>query len=178
MVRMKAGMIIVMTSILLNCTGVPDGLEPVKDFELERYLGKWYEIARLDHKFERDMSNVSAVYTTNDSGGITVINRGYNVKNGKWKSIKGVARPAGDENLGSLEVSFFRPFYGSYNIIALDRQGYRNAMIVGPSRSYFWILFRDKKMDEALINDLVTKAAGMGIDVERLIYVEHNSPEE
>ena len=178
MVRMKAGMIIVMISILLSCTGVPDGLEPVKDFELERYLGKWYEIARMDHSFERGMNNVSATYSVAESGDITVVNRGFKPKEEKWKSITGKARSAGDENLGSLEVSFFGPFYGSYNIIALDMQNYNYALVVGPSRSYFWILSRERTMNRALLDDLLSKAAAMGIDTEKLIMVEQNLPED
>jgi apolipoprotein D and lipocalin family protein len=163
-----------MVSMLLSCTGIPDGLKSVESFEIERYLGKWYEIARLDHSFERNMSNVSATYTRNEADGITVVNRGYNTKENKWKSIKGVARKVGDNDQGSLEVSFFRPFYGSYNIIDLDYQDYSYAMVVGPSRSYFWILSRDKVMDKARVNDLVDKAAGMGIDTGRLIYVKQD----
>jgi apolipoprotein D and lipocalin family protein len=177
MVRLTVGMTIAMVSMLIGCTGVPDGLKPVEGFDLDKYLGKWYEIARLDHKFERGLNNVSATYAANDSGGITVINKGYKTKKGEWKSIKGVARSAGDATLGSLEVSFFGPFYGSYNIIALDRQNYNWAMVVGPSRSYFWILSRAKDMDEAQLNRLVSKAAEMGIDTEKLILVEQNLPE-
>ncbi len=162
---------------LFSCTGVPGDLKPVQDFELERYLGKWYEIARLDHKFERNMNNVSATYIASESGEIQVVNRGYDAKSGEWKSIQGVARPVGNENTGSLKVSFFGPFYGGYHIVDLDQEKYRYAMVVGPSRSYFWILSRNKEMDEALLDQLLTRAAGMGIDTKKIILVEQSLPE-
>ncbi len=175
--RSMVGMTIVIIAILVSCTAIPEGLKPIEGFNIESYLGKWYEIARLDHKFERNLSNVSATYAVNDSGQITVVNRGYKVKTGEWKSIQGVARPIGNENTGSLKVSFFGPFYGGYHIIDLDRQNYNYAMVVGPSRSYFWILSRNKDIDEALYNELVTKAAANGIDTKKLIRVEQNLPE-
>lgn len=175
--RSMVGLTIVIIAILVSCTAIPEGLKPIEGFNIESYLGKWYEIARLDHKFERNLSNVSATYAVNDSGQITVVNRGYKVKTGEWKSIQGVARPIGNENTGSLKVSFFGPFYGGYHIIDLDRQNYNYAMVVGPSRSYFWILSRNKDIDEALYNELVTKAAANGIDTKKLIRVEQNLPE-
>lgn len=177
MVRLSVGVSLVLMTLMIGCTEIPDGFKPVENFDIERYLGKWYEIARLDHKFERNMSNVSATYTANDSGDITVVNRGYKVKTGQWKSIQGVARPIGNENTGSLKVSFFGPFYGGYHIIDLDQQTYSYAMVVGPNRSYFWILSRERVMNEALLNELVTKAAAYGIDTKKLIRVEQNLPE-
>ena len=176
MVRVSAVMIVLM-SLMVGCTAIPDGLKPVDNFEIERYLGKWYEIARLDHSFERSMSNVSATYTADDSGDITVVNRGYKEDTGNWKSIRGVARPIGNENTGSLKVSFFGPFYGGYHIIDLDQQNYSYAMVVGPSRSYFWILSRSKVMDESVLDELVLKAEASGIDTKKLILVEQNLPE-
>ena len=177
MVKVCVGVSIVLLTLVAGCTAIPDGLKPVDNFDIERYLGKWYEIARLDHKFERNMSNVSATYAANDSGDITVVNRGYQKDTGEWKSIQGVARPIGNENTGSLEVSFFRPFYGGYHIIDLDRENYSYAMVVGPSRSYFWILSRNKVMDESLLNELVSKATAHGIDAKKLLRVEQNLPE-
>jgi apolipoprotein D and lipocalin family protein len=163
--------------VLISCTAVPKGLAPVEGFDIESYLGKWYEIGRLDHTFERNMSNVSATYTVDDSGDIAVVNRGYKADTGEWKSIQGVARPIGNDSTGSLKVSFFGPFYGGYHIIDLDRQNYSYAMVVGPSRSYFWILSRERVMDEELYKELVTKAAAYGIDTKKLIRVEQNLPE-
>jgi apolipoprotein D and lipocalin family protein len=104
--------IVFLVTIATGCTGIPKGLKPVSGFDGGRYMGKWYEIARLDHSFERNLSNVNAMYTVKEKGEITVINQGYNEKSGEWKQIEGKARFVGDETVGSLKVSFFGPFYG------------------------------------------------------------------
>ena len=118
------GTAMLLTTAVLGCTGLPKGLKPVSEFDGQRYMGKWYEIARLDHSFEKNMSNVNATYTLNSAGVISVTNRGYNEKSGKWKQIKGRARFIGDNDVGSLKVSFFGPFYGGYHVIALDKKDY------------------------------------------------------
>jgi apolipoprotein D and lipocalin family protein len=159
---------------LVGCTGVPSGLEPVTGFELDRYLGKWYEIARLDHSFERNMSNVSAHYSPKEGGGILVVNRGFDEKSGKWKEIEGRGYFVGEENVGSLKVSFFGPFYGGYHVIALDRENYHYSMVSGPKRSYLWILSRDRRLDQKVLSDLVSKAQSWGFETEKLIYVKHD----
>lgn len=161
---------------LVTCTGIPSGLQPVKGFEPKRYLGKWYEIARLDHSFERNLSNVSAQYSKRTDGGIEVINRGFNGKSGKWKDITGRAYFLEDETVGSLKVSFFGPFYGGYHIIALDDEEYKYSMVTGPSRSYLWILSREKTIEDKVLNDLIAQAREWGFDTGKLIYVEHNLP--
>jgi apolipoprotein D and lipocalin family protein len=165
------------TLIFIGCTGVPAGLRPVTDFEPERYLGKWYEIARLDHRFERNLSNVSASYYKKDDTAIGVVNRGYNEKAGKWEEIEGTAFFLQNESVGSLKVSFFGPFYGGYHIIALDRESYQYAMVVGPRRSYLWILSRQKKLDQEILTELVARADQLGFDIEGLIYVDQNRPD-
>ena len=141
-------------------------------------MGKWYEIARLDHSFERNLSNVSAMYTAEESGEITVLNRGYNEKAGEWKQIEGKARFVGDETVGSLKVSFFGPFYGGYHVIELDRIEYSYAMVSGPSRSYLWILSRTTLLDETIYSRLVTRAAELGFDTTKLIRVKHDRTAE
>jgi apolipoprotein D and lipocalin family protein len=165
------------TLILVGCTGVPAGLRPVTDFEPERYLGKWYEIARLDHRFERNLSNVSAHYYKKNDNAIGVVNRGYNEKTGKWEEIEGTAFFTQNESVGSLKVSFFGPFYGGYHIIALDRKTYQYAMVVGPRLSYLWILSRQKKLDQQILTELVARAEQWGFDTEDLIYVDQNRPD-
>jgi apolipoprotein D and lipocalin family protein len=166
-----------LAAIVAGCTGIPKGLEPITDFEPDRYLGKWYEIARLDHSFERHLSNVTATYTRAENGEIQVVNRGFNVQTGTWEKIKGHARLLGSVNVGSLKVSFFWPFYGAYHIIALDRQNYSYAMVAGPNRSYLWILARQKQLDESIYSELVDRADAWGFDTGKLIRVEHNLPE-
>ena len=170
-------MIFMTLSVIIGCTAIPDGLEPVDDFDSKRYLGKWYEIARLDHRFERNLTNVSATYSPKIPDGITVVNKGYDTKKKKWKSIEGVARFIGDENVGSLKVSFFGPFYGGYHVVDLDKENYSYSMVVGPDRSYFWILSRTRQMEASTYDRLVKKAATLGIDTAEFIKVDQQLPE-
>ena len=166
-----------MLLLIAGCTGIPDGLQPVTGFELERYLGKWYEIARLDHSFERNLSQVTAEYSMRQDGGVEVVNQGFKKKSGKWEMITGKAFFIDKEDVGSLKVSFFGPFYGGYHIIALDQQDYSYAMVAGPSRSYLWILSRNKTLDSTILEELVGKAKLWGFETDKLIYVDHNLPE-
>jgi apolipoprotein D and lipocalin family protein len=166
------GLALGLLTALVGCTSIPKGLKPVSNFDVERYLGTWYEIARLDHSFEKNLTNVSADYAQNEDGTISVTNRGYNTKKAEWKDIQGKAKFIGNESIGSLKVSFFGPFYGGYHVIALEKESYQYAMVAGPSRSYLWILSREKKLDENVFNDLVSQAENWGFDTSPLIKVE------
>jgi apolipoprotein D and lipocalin family protein len=156
-----------------GCTGLPDGVQAVTGFELDRYLGKWYEVARLDHGFERGMSNVTANYSMRGDGGISVLNRGYKVAEGEWSEANGRAYFVGDADVGQLKVSFFGPFYGAYNIIELDEDHYRYALVAGPDRSYLWILARSPTLDQDTLSTLVNKARDLNFPTDELIYVDH-----
>lgn len=157
--------------LLSGCssTELPEGIEPVTGFELPRYLGTWHEIARLDHSFERGLEQVTAEYQMRDDGGVSVVNRGYDPVKDKWEEAEGKAYFIGDENVGRLKVSFFGPFYASYNIFELD-PSYEYAMVSGPDRSYFWILARKPVLDDAVRAELVEKAKARGFATEELIY--------
>lgn len=159
------------------CTGAPDGVEPISGFELDRYLGTWYEIARLDHRFERGMSNVTATYSMGDDGGVDVVNRGYLAAKDEWDTATGKAYFVGDSDIGQLKVSFFGPFYGGYNIVELDKENYAYSLVVGPNRNYLWILSRTPEMDPDTLTAIVAKADSLGFAVDELIYVEHNQPD-
>jgi apolipoprotein D and lipocalin family protein len=156
-----------------GCTGIPENVTPVDNFDIQRYLGTWYEIARLDHAFERGLSRVSAEYSPRDDGGIRVINRGFDAGKNRWEEAEGKAYFIGDPSTGRLKVSFFGPFYGAYNIIDLDRDHYRYALVCGPDTSYLWILSRTPGLDPVILDRLVTKAASLGFDTTELIYVTH-----
>lgn len=159
---------------LTACTGVPKGVETVDSVDPGRYLGTWYAIARLDHSFERGLSNVTATYSPRDDGGIDVLNRGYHDEDGKWKQAEGKAYPLDEADWSRLKVSFFGPFYGGYNIIALDTD-YQWAMVAGPTRGYLWILSREPTLPEPIITELVAKAQAWDFDVDELIYVEQGT---
>jgi apolipoprotein D and lipocalin family protein len=166
-------MVAVVLVMLTGCGQAPDGIEAVGDFDLERYLGRWYEIARLDHRFERGLEDVSADYTRLPNGDIEVVNRGFDPEADEWKRIRGRAKLAGASSVGALRVSFFRPFYGGYNVIALDHEASRWALVCGPSRSYLWILARSPTLDPAIVDRLRDEAARLGFDVAQLIMVRH-----
>lgn len=159
--------------LLTGCVTVPEGIRPVTNFELERYLGTWYEIARLDHPFERGLSRVSAHYSLRDDGRVRVINRGYLEAEERWKEAEGVARFVRQADEGFLKVSFFGPFYGAYVVFALDQQDYHYALVSGPDRSYLWLLAREPHIDEALRNMLVARASAAGFATDQLIFVAH-----
>jgi apolipoprotein D and lipocalin family protein len=157
---------------LASCaTAPPDGLRPVTSFDIQRYLGQWYEIARLDHSFERGMTDVTATYRLQDDGSVQVINRGYDTQRQDWKEAVGRAVFLGDSRTASLKVSFFGPFYGGYHVIALDRD-YRWALVAGADRDYLWILSRDKTLPADIRGQLVRQARELGFAVDKLIWVD------
>jgi len=170
---MKTTTLLCSLCILFGCTSAPKGITPVAPFDLERYLGTWYEIARLDHRFERGLSQVSATYSKRADGGIDVLNRGYNSSTGEWKEAAGKAYPLGSSQQGSLKVSFFWPFYAGYHVIALDQQDYSYALISGPDRDYLWILSRTRTLDAATLQNLLNRATELGFATNSLIFVEH-----
>ena len=162
-----------LAALIVGCTGIPDGLQPVTGFQIERYFGTWYEIARLDHSFERGLSDVSAVYAPRPEGGVSVLNRGFNPEKNEWKEALGKAEFIDDTQTGSLKVSFFGPFYGGYHIIALDSD-YRWSLVAGPSRDYLWILARDRQLSDTQKTALLKTAAGFGFETDKLIWVSQS----
>ena len=166
--------LVLLCTMISGCLGIPKNATAVQDFELERYLGTWFEIARLDHRFERGLSRVQAQYSLREDNGIRVINRGFNVQKGQWSEAEGKAYFLGDSNIGRLKVSFFGPFYGAYNIVHLDHEDYRYAMVIGPDTRYLWILAREPHLEPTILDRLVSEAESLGFDVDELIFPEHN----
>lgn len=164
----------VATFVLSGCLGMPEGVRPVERFELERYLGTWYEIARLDHTFERGLSRVTADYSLLEDGGVRVVNRGYSATGGEWKEATGKAYFVERPDLGYLKVSFFGPFYGSYVVFELDNEAYQYAFVSGPDRSYLWLLARTPTVSDVLRERFVERAAELGYDTAELIFVDQN----
>ena len=145
---LRSASVMAASLLLGGCLGMPEGVKPVGEFELDRYLGKWYEIARLDHSFERGLEKVTAEYSLRDDGGVKVINRGYSARKGEWKEAEGKAFLVEDASTGYLKVSFFGPFYGSYVIFELERAGYQYAFVSGPDESYLWLLARTPQVSD------------------------------
>lgn len=170
---MRLGIAIILSIFLLaGCTGIPEGIEPVSDFEKSRYLGKWYEIVRLDHSFERGLDQVTANYTLRKDGGIDVINRGFNQETGEWEEAKGKAYFVSDDSTGHLKVSFFGPFYASYVVASLDKVNYQYALVTGPDTGYLWVLSREPSLSEEKVEELLKIARDAGFDLSDLIYVQ------
>lgn len=149
----------------------PPGVTVVSNFDAQRFLGTWYEIARMDHKFERGLEKVTATYSAMDDGGIQVVNRGYNPDRQMWQQTVGQAYFTGAPNRAAMKISFFGPFYGGYNVIALDRE-YRHALVCGPDRNYLWILSRTPTITAEMKQQMLDVASRQGFDVTKLIWVK------
>ena len=159
--------------LISGCTSVPENVRPVEGFEIPRYLGTWYEIARFDHSFERGLSEVTATYSMREDGGVRVINKGYSQKKGEWDEAEGKAYFVSNSSTGHLKVSFFGPFYASYVIMALDKEKYEYALITGPDKDYLWILARKPSLPKKTVDMLIAIAEKAGYDTSKLIWVEH-----
>ena len=146
---------------------------PVTQFDLNRYLGTWYEIARFPHSFEKDLVGVTATYSLRDDGKIKVVNAGYkNSFDGKYNTIEGKAKLADSSGSGNLRVSFFLFFYAKYYVLELDKTNYEYALVGSSSPNYLWILCRKPYMPETTYNMLVENAKARGYDTEKLIKVK------
>lgn len=170
---MRVCVMLAMSVFLSSCLGIPEGVKPVNDFELNKYLGKWYEIARLDHSFERGLSKVTADYSLREDGGVRVINRGFSNKKNEWEEAEGKAYFVNEQDQGYLKVAFFGPFYGSYVVFELDKQNYQYAFITGPDTSYLWFLSRTPSVSEKLYGEFIERAGQLGFATENVIRVEH-----
>jgi len=168
--------LIVFVVLLSGCTGVPKGIEPIEDFELNRYLGTWYEVARLDHRFERGLDNVTAEYSLLDSGNVSVKNRGYSQKKQMWREANGRAKFKSRPEVGHLLVSFFGPFYASYVIFELD--DYEQAFVVGSNRNNLWYLSRTPTVSAANKAAFLARTEALGINTDDLIWVEQGGVPE
>ncbi|MCW8327349.1 lipocalin family protein [Photobacterium sp. SDRW27] len=160
---------ILIFTILTGCTGMPERVTPVENFQLNRYLGTWYEIARLDHRFERGLTQVSATYSLNDDGSVKVINKGFNHDDNEWKEAEGKAKFVNSPDIGHLKVSFFGPFYGSYVIFFLETD-YSTALVSGYNTDYFWILSRHPQLDHRQIETYKAIARQAGFNTNKLIF--------
>lgn len=169
-------MLLGVAALLAGCASStpPAGMQVVNGFDVKRYQGRWYEIARLDHWFERDMTDVSATYLPQSDGSVQVINRGLRGPSGQWKEAIGKALFTGPSDKASLKVSFFGPFYGGYHVVALD-PNYRWALVVGEDRSYAWILAREKSLPRESLDAIVQRAQALGIDTQAFIWVTHTN---
>ncbi|MGE8431400.1 MULTISPECIES: lipocalin family protein [Chryseobacterium] len=157
---------------LNSCSSMPEKAQPVNQFDVNKYLGTWYEIARFDYRFEKDLDNAMAQYSLNADGSVKVVNSGYDFKKEKWVSVDGTAKFRGDKNIAALKVSFFGPFYAGYNVVALE--DYKYALVAGKDLGYLWILSREKTIPENIKQGFITKAQEIGYDTSKLIWVKQD----
>ena len=155
---------------LSACTGMPDGVEPVTGFDKSRYLGRWHEIARLDHSFERDLVDVTAEYSLRDDGNVRVVNSGTDSGTGERKVAEGHAKFVGDDTTAHLKVSFFGPFYGSYVVFELDPD-YQYAFVAGYNTDYLWLLAREPDISEEVRDKFIARARALGFPTEELVWL-------
>jgi apolipoprotein D and lipocalin family protein len=165
--------LIIILLMLFSCSTIPKGITAVHQFDKSKYLGKWYEIARLDFKFERNLNNTTAEYSINTNGTIKVLNKGYDTTTQKWKSATGKAKFVKEVNIGMLKVSFFGPFYSGYNVIAIDKE-YKYALIAGKNLKYLWILSRDTTLPEDAKEKYLQLAQKVGYKTDDLVWVKHD----
>ncbi|KPA52380.1 lipocalin family protein [Photobacterium lucens] len=160
---------ILMTALSGCTTGKPETITPVSSFDLNKYLGTWYEIARLDHSFERNLDHVTATYSMNDDGSVKVINKGLNTQTQQWKEAVGKAKFVQTQDIGYLKVSFFGPFYGSYIIFYLEPD-YSTALISSYNYDYLWLLSRHKQLSKEQRQKYLMIAKQAGFDTAKLIF--------
>lgn len=163
---------IVAILLLAGCASIPKNAQAVTGFRLSRYVGTWYEIARTDNKYEKNLNNVSATYTL-AAGGIKVENKGYDESKKEWKTVEGKASFRGDNSIGELKVSFFGPYYAGYNIVRLS-DDYSYAMVTGESTDYLWILSKEKTIPQDVLDDFLATAKQIGVDTDNLIWVHQD----
>ena len=148
---------------------IPPAKDAVSPFDIEKYTGKWYEIARLDFYWEEGLSQVTAEYTLNSDGTLQVDNKGFDAEKNKWKQSNGKAKFLDDPNTGALKVSFFGPFYSGYNVVKIDPD-YRYALVYGENLENMWILSRTKTIPEDVKNVYLNYAGNSGYRIEDLIW--------
>ena len=160
-------------TILSSCSSIPKKAKPIENFEVNRYLGTWYEIARFDFRFEKNLDNTVAQYSLDKKGNVNVLNSGHNYIKDEWRAAKGTAKFRGDKSTAALKVSFFGPFYSGYNVIALD-ENYQYALIAGKNLEYLWILSREKTIPEDIKQKYLKIATEVGYDTSKMIWVKQD----
>lgn len=148
----------------------PASVQPVGNFDISRYVGRWYEVARIDQRFEKGLVRTRAEYSLASNGSLQVVNRGFDPRRNRWDEVRGKGQFVGSSDEAALKVSFFGPFFGGYNVVALDEQ-YRWAMVVGSSLDYFWILSRTPVLPTGVRQHLLAQAQQIGIDLDRIHWV-------
>lgn len=167
----KIYLILLLIPVLLMANSSTLQIPTVKNFQLNNYLGTWYEIVRMPHKFEKNLHQVTATYSLLENGKIEVKNRGFNTEKKVWKDAFGKAWIADKDNPSELKVSFFWPFSAAYRIIYLE-DDYSLALVTSKSNKYFWMLSRSPEIEDEYYNRLIEKARDWGFDTSQFVKVQ------
>ena len=170
-------LMLLVVCLQLSCTGVPKDIVPIDNFDKQRFLGTWYELARLDHSFEKGLSHVTAEYSLRNDGGLKVVNTGFNSNKEQWQEAEGRAYFVKDETVGHLKVSFFGPFYGSYIVFKIDKANYQYAFVTSYNKDYLWLLSRTPQLSQELKADFIKAAEQYGFSTGDVIFVNHSQVE-
>lgn len=146
---------------------IPEGAVAVQPFDKNRYLGKWYEIARLPSKLEKHLKDLTETYSLNDDGTIEVVTTAYNIKKEKWTSLSGTIKFSGPEDAGMLKVSYLKPFYAAYNVLDIDPD-YKYALVCSSGLDYLWILSRETAIPDNVRAQFLYTALSVGFATENL----------
>lgn len=152
-----------------NRQTIPAGVKAVHPFKLKKYLGKWYEIARLPMRFEKGLTHATAEYSLNEDGSVRVVNSGYSPKHDKRTQAVGKAKFVYGPDEAMLKVSFFGPFYSGYNVVEIDPE-YKYSLVFGRNLDYLWLLSREKSMPLQVVKRYVERAESAGYDTSKLIW--------
>lgn len=159
-----------------GCVSSTRNIPAVTGFDVNKYTGRWYEIARFPHSFERGLTRVTAEYSLNEDDSVSVLNRGYKPEKEAFQSAKARAVFSGPSDVGLLSVTFFWPFSGAYKIFHLDKENYKWALVTSNTTNYLWILARTPTLEKETLDALIKKAADTGFDTSRLVMVEQDAP--
>ncbi|QES88324.1 lipocalin family protein [Rhizosphaericola mali] len=157
------------TTIAIASAQVKSRNDVIEHLDVKKYMGKWYEIARVENKFEKGLYNVTAEYQLQKNGTIRVQDSGYSQKKNKREQAIGKTKFTSKESNGGLKVSFFGPFYSAYNIVQLD-ENYKYALIFGKNSKYLWILSREKNVPSNIKQKYLNYASDNGYDTTKLVW--------
>ena len=169
----KLSAILISVIFVSSCVEVPEGITPVSGFKLDKYMGKWYEIARLDHRYERHFNRVSVEYSLNNNGDVLIKKKGYMPMHTEWREKEGKATLAGDTDQGFLKVSYIFALWEPYVIFKLDPD-YEWAYVCGKDRTSLWLLARTPEVNSEIREDFIEEASRLNFDTSQLNFVHQS----
>ncbi len=153
---------------------IPEGAKPIENFQVRKYLGKWYDIARMTFEHEGpESSNVYLIYYSREDGLVGVNNNAYLDDRGEWYSRVGKAKFRGEANLGALAVYFDDLQWSGYNVMAIDGD-YEYALVFGRNTDLMWMLSRTKTMPDDIKQKYLKMAEEIGYDTSKLVFTKHD----